>query len=65
MAYYKRNVSLMDPKLFPRTSLDKPFDNPDIVNSYAVKPVEKSDQEIINNVVSSLKRMGTKEAGTN
>ena len=59
--HYKRNISLMDPKLFPRTSLDTPFDNPDIKNSVTATPREKSDQEIVKNVVSSLKQIGEKK----
>jgi hypothetical protein len=59
--YYKREVSLMDAKIFPRTALDKPIENPDINNSISTAPVEKSDKEIIDNVVSALRRTGTKK----
>ena len=58
---YKRNISLMDPKLFPRSSLDKPIDNPDAYNSIKVNTVEKTDKEIIDSVVLSLKKMKPKE----
>jgi protoporphyrinogen oxidase len=58
--YYKREVSLMDTKIFPRTSLDKPIENPDIENSSATSLVEKTDQEIIDNVVAELRKTGTK-----
>ena len=57
--YYKREVSLMDAKIFPRSSLDKPIENPDIENSDAITPVEKSDEEIVNNVVAELRKTGT------
>ena len=66
MKYYKRDISLMNPNLFPRTSLDKSIDNPDFSHSSKMTQIEKSDEEIINNVVSSLKKMGTKKrVGTN
>ncbi|MCL1813395.1 MAG: hypothetical protein FWG29_07720 [Treponema sp.] len=58
--YYKREVSMMNKKIFPRTSLDKPIENPDVDNSIKAIPVNKSDQEIVNNVVSDLRRTGTK-----
>jgi hypothetical protein len=58
--YYKREVSLMDTKIFPRSSLDKPIENPDIENSDTITPVEKSDEEIVNNVVAELRNTGTK-----
>lgn len=58
--YYKRNVSLMDQKLFPRTSLDKSPENPDLDSSIKVPHVDKTDREIVNNVVSALKQTGTK-----
>lgn len=58
--YYKREVSLMDTKIFPRTSLDKPIKNPDVDNSIKAVLVEKTDEEIINNVVADLRRTGTK-----
>ena len=58
--HYKREVSLMDTKIFPRISLDKPIENPDIENSSATSPVEKSDEEIVNNVVAELRKTGTK-----
>ena len=58
--YYKREVSLMDPKIFPRASLDKPIENPDIENSDVTTPVEKRDQEIVNDVVDALRKTGTK-----
>jgi len=58
--YYKREVSMMDTKIFPRTSLDKPIENPDIDNSIEAVLVKKSDQEIVNNIVSDLRRTGTK-----
>ena len=51
----------MDSKIFPRTSLDKPIENPDVNNSIEVKSVYKDDEEIINNVVTSLKNMTKKE----
>ena len=66
MGYYKRNVSLMDPNLFPRASLDKSIENPDLNTSSKMMQVEKSDQEIIDNVVSNLRKMATnKEVGKN
>jgi hypothetical protein len=55
--YYKRDVSLMDPRIFPRESLDKPIDNPDKLNSTGVAPMIQSDKEIVDYVVSDLKRM--------
>ena len=58
--YYKREVSLMDTKIFPRSSLDKPIENPDIDNSDATTPVEKSDEEIVDSVVAELRKIGTK-----
>ena len=59
--YYKREVSLMNDKIFPRTSLDKPIENPDLKNSIETKFDEKSDQEIVNNVVSDLRRIVAKK----
>jgi hypothetical protein len=58
--YYGREVSLMNTNIFPRTSLDKPIDNPDVDNSIKAVILEKSDQEIVNDVVSALRRTGTK-----
>ena len=58
--YYKREVSLMDTKIFPRSSLDKPIENPDTENSDTTTPVEKSDKEIVDNVVAELRKTGTK-----
>jgi hypothetical protein len=54
--FYKRSVSLMDQRIFPRESLDKPIANPDISNSTPVSPVNQSDQDIVDYVVSDLKR---------
>jgi hypothetical protein len=62
--YYKRNISLMDKNFFSRNSLDKSIDNPDAYNSIEVDPTEKSDKEIVDNVVSSLRKMGTRKIGT-
>jgi len=59
--YYKREISLMDKKIFPRTSLDMQISNPDLENSIVANPVEKEDHEIVANVVSSLKKTGTKK----
>jgi hypothetical protein len=47
----------MDQRIFPRESLDKPIDNPDKSNSIPIAPVEQSDKEIVDYVVSDLKRM--------
>jgi hypothetical protein len=58
--YYKREVSLMNKSIFPRSALDKPIDNPDVENSTVASFVGKSDQEIVNNVVSALRKTGTK-----
>jgi hypothetical protein len=59
--YYKREVSLMDTGIFPRDSLDKSIHNPDPHNSISVAPtVEKSDQEIVDNVIKELRKIGTK-----
>jgi len=58
--YYGREVSLMNTNIFPRASLDKPIDNPDIDKSIKAVVLEKSDQEIVNDVVSALRRTGTK-----
>jgi len=58
--YYKREVSLMDDKFFPRNYLDKSIHNPDLENSISVAVVDKSDQEIVDYVVSQLKNTGTK-----
>jgi hypothetical protein len=54
--FYKREVSLMDQRIFPRESLDKPIANPDILNSTPLPPVNQSDKEIVDYVVSDLKR---------
>jgi hypothetical protein len=59
--YYKREISLMDKKIFPRTSLDKQINNPDLENSIKTSPVEKEDHEIVADVVSSLRKTGTKK----
>ncbi|MCL2380474.1 MAG: hypothetical protein FWC64_02640 [Treponema sp.] len=61
--YYKRETSLMDERLYPRTSLDKPIENPDMSNSFGLSPIEKSNQEIIESVVAGLKRIGTVKKG--
>ena len=58
-AYYKRDISLMDVKIFPRTSLDKTPNNPDINTSIKAVPAEKSDKEIVDYVVSELRKTGT------
>jgi len=58
--YYKREISLMDKKIFPRTSLDMQINNPDLENSIKANPVEKEDHEIVTEVVSSLRKTGTK-----
>jgi len=58
--YYKRDISLMDKKIFPRSSLDMQINNPDIKNSIEANPVEKKDQEIVADVVSALRKTGTK-----
>ena len=58
--HYKREVSLMNAKIFPRTSLDKSPENPAGETSVKANPVDKSDQEVVNNVVSALKQTGTK-----
>ncbi|MDR1837646.1 MAG: hypothetical protein LBQ89_08315 [Treponema sp.] len=58
--YYKREVSLMDKRFYPRRSLDKHPENPEIFDSIVTEFVEKSDQEIINNTVATLKETGTK-----
>jgi hypothetical protein len=55
--FYKRDVSLMDPRIFPRETLDKPIDNPDRSNSIPILPVNQADKEIVDYVVSDLKRM--------
>jgi hypothetical protein len=55
--YYKRDVSLMDQRIFPRESLDKPIGNPDGLNFIPILPVDQSDKEIVDYVVSDLKRM--------
>jgi hypothetical protein len=47
----------MDQRIFPRESLDKPIDNPDKLNSSSVSPVSQSDEEIVDYVVSDLKRI--------
>jgi hypothetical protein len=54
--FYKREVSLMDQRIFPRESLDKPIANPDADNSIPVSSVNHSDREIVDYVVSDLKR---------
>jgi hypothetical protein len=46
----------MDQRIFPRESLDKPIANPDISNSTPVSPANQSDKEIVDYVVSDLKR---------
>jgi len=58
--YYKREISLMDEKIFPRTSLDMQINNPDLKSSVKANPVEKEDHEIVADVVSALKKTGTK-----
>jgi hypothetical protein len=58
--YYKREVSLMDANIFTRATLDKPIENPDVKNSIKSAPQEKSDQEIVDYVVSELRKTGTK-----
>jgi hypothetical protein len=40
-----------------RESLDKPIDNPDKLNSTPVSWMSQSDEEIVDYVVSDLKRM--------
>jgi hypothetical protein len=55
--FYKRSVSLMDQRIFPRESLDKPIANPNISNSTPVSQVNQSNQEIVEYVVSDLKRI--------
>ena len=50
----------MDDKFFPRNYLDKSIHNPDLENSISVAVVDKSDQEIVDYVVSQLKNTGTK-----
>ena len=63
--YYKREVSLMNKKIFPRASLDISIHNPDPENSIEAKLLdEKSDQEIINNVVSDFRRIGTEQCAS-
>lgn len=62
--YYKREVSLMDTKIFPRASLDAQIDNPDFMNSIKARPVDKTDEELVEDVVSALKRTGIKKSGT-
>ena len=57
--YYKRDVSLMDAKIFPRDYLDKPIHNPDLKNSIIAVAADKSDEEIVNFVVSELRKTGT------
>ena len=63
--YYKRAISLMDSSIFPRTSLDKPISNPDMNHSIGLTPVEKSDEEIVESVVSKLRKIGTTRTGKN
>jgi len=58
--YYKREVSLMDNKIFPRASLDKTIGNPDTKISSRALSVVKPDKEIVDNVVSALRKTGTK-----
>jgi hypothetical protein len=53
---YKREVSLMDERIFPRSSLDRPIENPDPHFSFSIQPVEQSDEEIVRYVVSDLAR---------
>jgi hypothetical protein len=55
-SYYGRDVSLMDTQVFPRESLDKQIKNPDPLSSINAPPVDQSDDEIVNFVVSDLKR---------
>ena len=55
--FYKREVSLMDDKLFPRTALDTPIENPDLSTSVKITVVEQSDEDIVDYVVSDLKRI--------
>ena len=62
--YYKREVSLMDAKIFPRSSLDTQTENPDFMNSIATTPIEKTDEELVNDVVSILRKTGTRKTGT-
>jgi hypothetical protein len=62
--FYKREVSLMDTKIFPRASLDMQIENPDVKNSVIVKPVEKTDKELVEEVVSALNKTGARKAGT-
>ena len=58
--YYKRDVSLMDTSIYPRSSLDKPIDNPDAKNSTGLPHVKKSNKDIVKNVVAMLRKTGTK-----
>jgi len=58
--YYKREVSLMDARFYPRSSLDRPPENPEIFDSIVTEPVNKSDQEIVDNTVATLKETGIK-----
>jgi hypothetical protein len=58
--YYKREVSLMNGTIFPRATLDKPIENPDVKHSIKAAPQEKSDQEIVDYVVAELRKTGTK-----
>jgi len=62
--YYKREISLMNQSIYPRTSLDKPIENPNINNSTEVLPHEKTDQEIVQSVVSNLRKIGTLKTET-
>jgi hypothetical protein len=57
MTYYKREVSLMDERIFPRESLDLPIENPNPVYTQPVQVVEQTDDEIVRYVVSDLQRM--------
>jgi hypothetical protein len=58
--FYKREISLMDKKFFPRTSLDMQINNPDPKNSIKANPVDKEDHEIVADVVSALRKTGKK-----
>ena len=57
--YYKRDISLMDTKIFPREYLDKPIHNPDMDNSILAVAVDKGDKEIVDFVVSEMRKTGT------
>jgi len=51
----------MNNKIFPRSSLDMPIENPDIEHSAKLSPVEKSDEELVDSVVSILGKAWTKQ----